>query len=81
MDHDYKEQCYCRTWRQKQKAQRGRKPVYKSDDPRCTVTYNLTESQKNKLKAYALGRGMTVSAVLGEFVDRLEITTSEVKKE
>lgn len=54
-----------------QKRGRGR-PV-KDTEPTITVTVRMTQGRKQKLKEYAVRHQRTVSDVLSEFVDSLEM--------
>ena len=54
-------------------VRRGRKPVYTGEDPKVTVTYTLTESRRKKLRTYAFQHETTISKVISEFIDGLQI--------
>ncbi len=54
------------------KALRGRPVKYDSSDPKVTVTFSMKKSRKEKLKRYAFEHGITISDLIGEFVDGLK---------
>lgn len=57
----------------KETPARGRKPRYTEDDPKSTVTFTMTASRKEKLRTYAFNHKVTISDLIGEFVDSLEV--------